>query len=125
MATKIKILIIDDDKDLHDILKMAFAQSGFQIFSALDAAQGTMMVRQVQPNLVILDMMMPGGGGTAVYNRIRQSIQTMQTPVLICSAMPKDQIEKQISYSANTVIIPKPFLPNEIVAAVKNIIDNN
>lgn len=119
---KIKILHVEDDKSVQLIVKMVLEKAGYQVFSALDAMQGLMMVRQVQPQLVILDIMMPAGGGHGLLERIRALNTTFTLPVLIYSAAEPAGLAEKISQDSLTAILPKPSPPTALLEAVKTLL---
>ncbi len=116
-----KVLIIDDDKTVHAILKLALEKADFQVFAALDAMQGMMMTRQMRPDLIILDIMMPAGGGFAVYDRLQMMSGSFQVPFLIYSSMPREEIHKHIKESAQTEILNKTAPLDSLVAAARRL----
>lgn len=117
-----KILVIDDDKTVHLILKAAIEKEGpFKVYAALDAMQGMMTAKQLKPDLIILDIMMPAGGGFAVYERLQMISATFEVPFLIYSSMPAHEIEKKIKPGLQVEIFSKTARLEEIVAAVKRL----
>ena len=122
---KKKILHVEDDKSVSMLVKAVLERAGYQVFSAFDAMQGLMMVRQVQPDLVVLDVMMPAGGGGSVHERIRQMSGSFSTPILIYSATAPADIAKKIPADALTLVLQKPAAPAEIVAAVQKLFENS
>jgi CheY-like chemotaxis protein len=85
--------------------------------------QGPMMARQIQPDLIILDVMLPAGGGVVVYNRLKQINAPRQTPVILHSSMPKDQVRQSLPEVDSLVFVQKPVeLPEllKIIAAKIN-----
>lgn len=119
MAPRKKILIVDDDKTLQMILKAAFEKAGHQAIPALDAMQGLMMAKQVKPDLIVLDMLMPAGGGQSVYERLQMMTGSFQVPVLIYSSLPPEEIAKTISESPQTRVLNKSATVAEVVAAAE------
>ena len=115
---KKKILHVEDDKSVSLLVRAVLERAGYQVFSALDAMQGLMMVRQVQPDLVVLDVMMPAGGGASVHQRIRQMSGTFGLPILIYSGTDPAEIAKSIPADPLTLVLQKPAPPAEILAAV-------
>ena len=115
---KKKILVIDDDRDVQTILRTAFERAGYTVFSALDAMQGPMQAQKVNPDLIVLDVMMPAGGGKAVYARLKQAVKTASIPVLIYSAMPRDQILKEMPVGDSPFVLSKPAALDRILALV-------
>ena len=117
------ILVIDDERDIHRLLKAVLEREGYTIFSALDAMQGSMMPRQVKPSLIILDINLPGGGGPKVYERLRMMSGSAATPILIYSAVSLGEIQKQIPEDPATAILSKPAQPEQILSAVQQLLD--
>lgn len=117
-----RILIIDDERAVHAYLKAVLHKEGFAVTAAADAVQGPMQARRDQPDLIILDISMPAGGGFKALERMRALGATSGTPVLVYSTLAKDEIEKQIQESHDLTILRKPASPAEIVAAVKKLL---
>ena len=113
-----KVLVIDDDMSIHAAMKAILAPLGYRVYSAMDALQGPMIVRQLNPDLVILDISMPAGGGYVVYERIKSFSGTLHIPVLVYSVSPREEIEKKIAESNDTRILSKPARPEQILEAV-------
>ena len=103
-----KILIIDDDKAIPAALRALLSGSGHQIVSALDAMQGLMMARQTRPDLVVLDINMPAGGGLSVYERLRALSGTSHIPILIYTAVPLETLRAKIPDSSDIAFLAKP-----------------
>jgi CheY-like chemotaxis protein len=122
MAKPGRILVIDDEKLIHTFLKTVLERGGHRVFPALDAMQATMMARQVKPNLIVLDINMPAGGGYAVFERLRSMSGTMQIPILIYSAAARDEVTKRIPETPDVVFIGKPAPPEQIVEAVERLL---
>lgn len=102
-----KVLIIDDDKVIHSILRLAFTKAGYQVFPALDSMQGMMMAKQVKPDLIVLDIMMPAGGGFVVYERLQMMRGSFQIPFIIYSSMDRAQILEKIPEGPQVVVLSK------------------
>jgi DNA-binding response OmpR family regulator len=115
-----KILIIDDDPDIQAILRACLSKAGYQVSSAMDAMQGTMMARKDPPALVFLDVMMPAGGGMSVFDRLRQNSNTLSVPIIIYSAVPIEQLRQKVP--PDVPILTKPQNLENILAEVKKVI---
>lgn len=81
-----KILIVDDEKDWVQMLITRLEHEGYQIDVAFDAVQATMQTFQAKPDLMLLDIMMPAGGGLGVLKNIRANAKTFSMPVIIMTA---------------------------------------
>lgn len=113
-----KILVIDDDKNIHAALRALLTGAGHQVVSALDAMQGVMMARQNRPDLVVLDINMPAGGGISVFERLRALSGTFQIPILVYTAVPLDEVRAKVPESPDVFLLAKPASLEEIKAAV-------
>lgn len=112
------ILVIDDDKNIHAALRALLTGAGHQVVSALDAMQGVMMARQNRPDLIVLDINMPAGGGVSVYERLRGLSGTFQIPIVIYTAVPLDAVRAKIPEAPDTFLLAKPASLAELKAAV-------
>jgi DNA-binding response OmpR family regulator len=119
---KSRILHIEDDRNIQLLVKAVLERAGLEVFSAFDAMQGLMMVRSVAPDVVVLDVMMPAGGGASVHERIRALNSSFSIPILIYSAADPAEIAKRIPVDPLTLILQKPAPPAEIVATVRKLI---
>ena len=116
------ILVIDDQRDIHLLLKAVLEHEGYRVCSALDAAQGGMMARQLKPDLVILDITMPAGGGYLAYERLRMTNSFATMPILLYTGVARQEVETRISKAADTLMLAKPAAPGHIVSAVESLL---
>lgn len=116
-----KILVVDDDKDIHAVLRALFERE-YKISSAFDAVQAGIMARNVQPALIILDINLPGGGGEKVYQRLRKMTGLVSIPILVYTALKREEMEPPIPESDLTVILFKPAAPEAIAEAVHKLL---
>lgn len=119
------ILVIDDQRDVHMLLKALLEHEGYRVCSALDPAQGSILARQVLPDLVILDISMPAGGGYAAYDRLRMMKHFVTLPILVYSGVAREEVEEKISKGPTTLLLSKPALPGHIVSAVESLLHLN
>ncbi len=117
-----KILLIEDDPTIQAIVKRILTKEGFEVAIACDAMQGPMMARKNPPHLIILDLMMPAGGGASVLTCLRQMANLRSIPVLIYSARPREEIILEIPEDGFTKVLRKPASPAELLAAVKSLL---
>jgi DNA-binding response OmpR family regulator len=120
---KKKVLYIEDDRNMQLLVKTVLEKAGFQVYSAFDAMQGLMMVRSLHPDLVVLDMAMPAGGGASVHERIRGLNATFSLPILVYSVADTSEIAKMIPNDRLTAILQKPADPSELVASVQKLLE--
>lgn len=121
-SVRARILAVDDAREIHVFLRAALEQEGHSLYSALDAAQATKMARELAPDLVILDISMPGGGGYVVFERLRKLLGTRRIPVLIYSAKPEEEVTRIIPAAADVTFLSKPAGPEEVGHAVESLL---
>ena len=125
--TKDKILIVEDEPFLLDMYKMKFKQGGFEVISATDGEEGIRISRRENPNIILLDIMMPKIDGFEVLENLKKSSLTKSIPVLIFSNFSqKEQKEKGIALGAADYFVKTNYTPAQVLEKVKNIlIENN
>ncbi|MBI4349445.1 MAG: response regulator [Elusimicrobia bacterium] len=104
-----RILIVDDDADLVQILTKALESHGHQIASAGEPRSGLEKARQCKPELIILDYHMPGETGAHLFESFRRNSATSKTPILFMSGeATQEQIVEETADFANTRFLAKP-----------------
>lgn len=114
-----KVLIVDDDVDLCQIVKFAFGRAGAQVFSAQDGREGVSLFRRVQPDLVLLDIRMPDVSGWEVCRTIRK---TSNVPVILLTTLSRDQEIVQGLDSGADDFITKPFSLEVMMARARAVL---
>jgi len=114
-----KILVVDDDESILELIKINLELMGHDVLTAPDGIKGFALVKQELPDLVILDVMMPGTDGFTVAQRIRQYPETKETPVLMLTALGMLQDKVQGFNSGADDYLIKPFELDELKVRVK------
>jgi CheY-like chemotaxis protein/MinD-like ATPase involved in chromosome partitioning or flagellar assembly len=117
-----KILIIDDDLDTLRLVGLMLQRQGYQISAATNGQQGLEKAFEEDPDLILLDVMMPDMDGYEVTRRLRQNPSTLETPILMFTA--KTQLDdKVIGYEVGANdYLTKPTHPSELQARVKSLL---
>ena len=111
-----KILIVDDEKNIVDIIKHNLKKEGFTIIEAYDGEQGLNMGLNESPDLILLDIMLPKMDGFAVCRKLRQSIST---PIIMLTAR-EEEVDKVLGLELGADdYITKPFSQRELLARIK------
>jgi CheY-like chemotaxis protein len=116
------ILHVEDDRTIILVVKAILEKHGYRMVQALDAMQGMMQARTSQPALIILDVMMPAGGGASVAERLRTLNTTMSIPILVYSSAPRSELEGKIPFGPDCLYIQKPAPAAELLKAVESLI---
>jgi len=104
-----RILVVDDDPRLLHIVAMYLGIEGYDVASASNGEEGLKQVEAHRPELVILDIMMPGMDGVEACRRIRADPETAHIPVLMFSALSGDDDVERARLAGATHLITKPF----------------
>lgn len=111
-----KILVVDDEKNIVDILKFNLKKEGFETIEAYDGEQAVEKALNQKPDLILLDIMLPKMDGFTVCRKLRQ---TMSTPILMLTAK-EEEVDKVLGLELGADdYITKPFSPRELMARVK------
>lgn len=117
-----KILIIEDEYDLVKILKKRLTGKGFEAVVSVDAYQGVEAAHKEKPDLIVLDLMMPAGGGQAVLQSLKVSKDTMFIPVVVLTGAKNKELKNEIMAQGVEAYLEKPYEPEELIATIKNIL---
>ncbi len=114
-----KILVVDDEKNIVELIKFNLVKENFKVIEAYNGIDALKLFRQEKPDLVILDIMMPGMGGLEVCRQIRKE---SRVPIIMLTAK-SDEIDKVIGLELGADdYVTKPFSPRELVARVKAVL---
>ena len=116
-----KILIADDEPGAVKILGMRLRANGFQIITAHDGAMAIALAHHEKPDLIVLDIKMPGTDGYSVFEDLRASADTMSIPVIFFSALPPEQAREKATQLGADGFVSKSADPDEILAKIAEI----
>ncbi len=116
-----KILLIEDERDFARVLQVRLKSDGYDVILASDSVQGFKMAQKEKPDLVILDVMIPGGGGFAVAKQLKLSAETSRIPFIFLTGIPGTE---ESAYRAGAFHhFLKPYKPNELLDVIKNALE--
>ena len=114
-----RVLIIEDDKDIVELVRYNLAQEGFQVSSAADGSAGLAQVKKSPPDLLLLDLMLPKLAGLDVCKAIRRETELNRLPILMLTARGEES-DRVIGLELGADdYVTKPFSPRELVARIK------
>lgn len=114
-----RILVIEDDADIRSICEHIFTWAGHHVAAALDGARGLELVESFEPDVIVLDIMMPGIDGLTVLAALRGSATTRAIPVVIVSARTLDADRLRAFEAGADEYVSKPFDPNVLLQVLE------
>ncbi len=119
---KQKVLVIDDEENIIEFIRLGLRYEGFHVESASDGEQGVTAAQRINPDLVILDVMMPGIDGLEVCRRLRDNPTTHDVPILMLTA--KDEVKDRIIglKTGADDYLTKPFDFDELLERIRAIL---
>jgi DNA-binding response OmpR family regulator len=119
---KKQILIVDDEKDWVQMLAMRLGHEGYQIEAAFDTIQATAQAIQLKPDLILLDIMMPAGGGLKALKNIRASVKTFSIPVIVLTAKGDKETKEAAEGLGISGYFVKTVDTAELLAKIKEVL---
>lgn len=113
------VLLVDDEDTIRHMLKLVLELTGFQVYEAADGVQAIEQVNQHQPDIMILDVMMPRMDGLTVCKELRSHAETADLPIIIFSGKAQNEAVQAGLDAGATHYLVKPASPMEIVGLIK------
>jgi two-component system alkaline phosphatase synthesis response regulator PhoP len=124
---KAKILCIEDDPDMIDYIKLILGKAGYDVLGADGGAQGLKTMHEEQPDLILLDLMMPGMDGAEVLLRKKQDPAIRHIPVIALTALnsPFDQIMWLARTDLQDFIVKSKLPRRELIARIERVLQTH
>jgi len=122
MTAKPRLLIVEDEDAQAEVLRYNFDREGFDVMVAVDGDEAMLAVEEQQPDLVLLDWMLPGTSGIALCQRLRSRPQTRTLPIIMLTARSEESDRIRGLDSGADDYVVKPFSPTELVARVRAVL---
>lgn len=117
------ILIIEDDQFLRELIARKIIGEGFGVLEAASGEQGIEKTKQEKPDLILLDLMLPGIGGFEVLKKIKEDKNSNSIPIIILSNLAEpEEMEKGLKMGAVDFLIKAHLTPREIIDKVKSVL---
>ena len=117
-----RILIVEDERDIADLIGFNLLRAGYEIIKAHDGIEGTELAMREQPDLILLDLMLPGRDGYSVFRELRRDPRTVNTPVIMLTARAQTEDRIQGLEAGADDYLTKPFSPKELMLRVQAIL---
>ena len=114
------ILIVEDDKFLRELIVQKITNEGFHVSEAIDGEEGIKKIKEEKPDMVLLDLILPGIDGFEVLSRMKEDPALSSVPVIVLSNLgQKEDIDKGMKLGAIDYLIKAHFTPGEIINKIK------
>ena len=117
-----KILVVDDDPDIVNLLAQRLQSNHYEVIVALDAVEARKKAFTEKPDLILLDYMLPAGTGIAVFEDLRKSTKTMLIPVIFITANATEAVKQKTSQMGARDFITKPFVAEDLLFKIKKVL---
>lgn len=122
MASR-RILVIDDDRAIVTLLSTVLSAAGFEVSVAFDGAQGFRLATNDPPDLILLDLNMPTGGGVGTWQQLRGSARTQGVPVFFVTGDAQPGLEQEVLRQGVAGFVEKPFDAAALVERVQRFLE--
>lgn len=116
------ILVVDDDADERELYGKLLWYNGFDVAFAEDGYEGLRVAQERAPDLVLLDMVMPGMDGLTLCARLRERPATARTPVIALTGRPENEIGRAARAAGCTDFLEKPIAPVDVLRRIEQLI---
>lgn len=118
MNKKYTILIADDEQELVTTLRDFLEYEGFETLSAFEGVRTVEIAHKKKPDLILLDLQMPAGTGQMVLESLRSRPETEKIPVIVITAIAKDNLEEEVRRRGAQDFLQKPFDPQDLLSKI-------
>jgi two-component system response regulator RpaA len=117
-----RILVIEDDEEVGFLVRISLESNGYDVVTVNDGSRGFAAAQRQNPDLIVLDLMMPIMDGFAVLEALQTNDRTAGVPVLILSAMATEHAQEQCYQRGAKVFMTKPFDPSLLAGVVGEVL---
>ncbi|MCY7296047.1 phosphate regulon transcriptional regulator PhoB [Alteromonas sp. a30] len=114
-----RILVVEDESPIRDMVKFVLEQSDFEVIEAEDFDVALEKVKEPYPDLILLDWMMPGGSGVQLAKKLKLHEHTRDIPIIMLTARGEEEDKVRGLESGADDYVTKPFSPKELIARIK------
>ncbi|MCK5085332.1 response regulator [Candidatus Parcubacteria bacterium] len=122
----IRVLLVEDDDFLRDICEIKLKKEGFNVTTSADGIDAFKKIKDIKPQLVLLDVILPGMDGFDILKQTKENVETTLIPIIMLTNLGQnDEVQKGLDMGAEDYIIKAHFTVDEIVEKVRSIIKKN
>jgi DNA-binding response OmpR family regulator len=125
LATRIRLLIIDDSADFQLLVKTFLRDTNFFCLSAGDALQATGMAVREKPRIILLDIGLPGGDGVLLLDRLRANTHTQAIPIVVATAQAAPNLEAKVRGKGAAAFLKKPIGQQILLETLQRVLEES
>ena len=119
----VSILIVDDVSDTREMYAFYFRRQGFTVFTALDGRNGLDVAMAQRPDVIVMDLSMPGMDGITVTRALKRDARLREIPILILTGYPMRAVQDGALEAGADGFLTKPCLPDDLEQHVRRLLD--
>ena len=116
------VLLVDDDPSMRKVLQRRVESWGYAVLSAGDGAEALRVAKAQKPDVILLDVMMPGLDGLEVCRRLTRGSSTKHIPVILISAKASEISSDEVSTSGAVASLQKPYDPSDLLTRIQAVL---
>jgi DNA-binding response OmpR family regulator len=118
-----RLVCIEDDPELIELIRLIVQRSGFEVYEAAGGLAGIELVEELKPDLVLLDLMMPGIDGWEVFDHLQANVETNTIPIIVVTARTYlDERVAELRAADDGHFVSKPFAPVQLMEAIHRVL---
>ncbi len=117
-----RILIVEDEQDIAELVAFNLQRAGYEVLKAHDGVSGTLVAMRERPDLIVLDLMLPGRDGYSVFRELRRDSRTVNIPVIMLTARAQTEDRIQGLEAGADDYLTKPFSPKELLLRIQAVL---
>jgi len=121
-TSPIRILVADDEVYMVRLLELTFKKGGYEVISCRDGQEALALAASALPQLIVLDVIMPGLDGLGALRQLKENPATKNIPVVVLSAKGHALTKVEAELAGAAVFLAKPFSPNQLLGEVRKIL---
>lgn len=113
------ILIVEDDPELQELYLVMLDNEGYRIVLTADGTEALEKLQEVQPDLILLDIILDEMMGDELFVRLKQDPHTARTPIVLATVLPAERCQQLLEIDSTTLFLRKPFRRSELLGVLK------
>lgn len=118
----IKLLVVDDSIDFQLLIRAFLEEQGIICLAATDVIQATSIAVREQPNVILLDIGLPGGGGLLLLERLRANLRTSKTAIIVITAQTTPGLESKVRSQGAEAFLHKPVEKEVLIETIRKVL---